>query len=280
MRSNPTPENAQAAAAAQDAGMKAAEQRQQIGLGLQRRAIQQGKTLKTHLNAPKPSANDDTGSPNAESKTRGGAMQQKAREVKKETSKTSQSLEKRGNTDAGGDMGKTSKKRPKDSKKASGAINTAPENQGEQEALDALAENLYEQQRRATQDIEKIAKSTGWPVERIARIKDYVFNEEHKLIEEEPPQRFAASMGMIQSWRRMASGDPKALESHDVLLLEHEWLEMKIKMDNPGISHQQAHDMANEKFCYSKAEEAHNAKSKRLSISERTRRKGSILPGK
>ena len=58
------------------------------------------------------------------------------------------------------------------------------------------------------------------------------------------------------------------------------WLEMENKRENPEIDHQKAHDMANLTYCYSKAEEAYNAKSKRLSISERTRRKGSLLTRK
>jgi type I restriction enzyme M protein len=50
--------------------------------------------------------------------------------------------------------------------------------------------------------------------------------------------------------------------------------------ENPNLSHQEAHDLANLTYCYSRAEEAYNAKSKRVSISERNRRKRSILPRK
>ena len=46
MRSNPTKKNAQEAIDAQDAAMKEAEQRQTTALGIQRRAIQQGKPVK------------------------------------------------------------------------------------------------------------------------------------------------------------------------------------------------------------------------------------------
>lgn len=45
VRSNPTQTNAQAAADAQDAAMKEAEQRQKTALGIQKRAIQQGKPI-------------------------------------------------------------------------------------------------------------------------------------------------------------------------------------------------------------------------------------------
>ena len=185
------------------------------------------------------------------------------------------------------EAGKAVKTQPKEKdlktrikSKASGALNTKATTPEELDELDQLAENLYEQQIRATRDIVRIAQSTGWPEDRMAQIKDYIFYQKHELYPGEPPERFAASMGMIQSWRRMAKGDPKALEAHDVLLLKHEWLEMEIKRQNPGIEHQKAHDLANQTYCFSEAEEVYNAKSKRLSISERMRRKGSLLPRK
>ena len=59
------------------------------------------------------------------------------------------------------------------------------------------------------------------------------------------------------------------------------WLEMENKRENPEIDHQKAHEMASKTFNYAEAEtEFNNAKNKRISISERIRRKGSILPGK
>ena len=35
-------------------------------------------------------------------------------------------------------------------------------------------------------------------------------------------------------------------------MIEHELLEMKLKQDNPSITHQEAHDLANEKYNYGK----------------------------
>lgn len=276
VRNTPTKANAAAAVEAQDAAMKSEEQQQQEALGRQRRAIQQGKPVKaenvqkkekrviTDAKGESVTARPTNGTQSAQ----GGKMiEEKGEKVKIKSDSQSRKVRKNAI-------------RPRVKPKTSGAISTDPKTRQEQKELDALAENLYEQKRRATRDIKRIAQSTGWPEDRIARIKNYVFNQKHELYPGEPPERFAASMGMIQSWRRMAKGDPKALENHDILLLQHEWLEMEIKNQNPGIEHQKAHDLANQTYCYSKAEEAYNDKSKRLSISERTRRKGSLLPRK
>ena len=65
-------------------------------------------------------------------------------------------------------------------------------------------------------------------------------------------------MGMIQSWRRMALGKSTALEKHDILLLQHEWLEMEIKRENPNIDHQKAHEIASQYFNYAEAEKEFN----------------------
>lgn len=228
----------QAVVDAQNTDRKAKEQAQQVAIGLQKRAIQQGKG----------------------------------------TSKTTPEAENRVKQDAGGDMGS---KRNKNQNKASGAIDTEPKTTKELKELEAIAENLYEQQRKSTEDVKKISQSTGWSEEKVAAIKDYIFNQKHKIDDDEEPRRFDANMGMIQSWRRMAKGDPNALEKHDELLLKHEWLEMEIKRDNPTIKHQDAHTLASKTFDYAKAEtEFNNVKNKRVSVSERIRRKGSLLSRK
>ncbi len=101
VRSNPTKANAQAAADAQDKAMKEAEQRQQTAIGLQRRAIQQGKPTKIknatpEISKPKAqsnmskvatrSASQTTGERNADrtTTTQEGAMREVAQEIKRE----------------------------------------------------------------------------------------------------------------------------------------------------------------------------------------------------
>lgn len=104
VRNNPTKANAQAAAEAQDAAMKAEEKRQQTALGMQRRAIQQGKPTKTEKSSPEisnreaqsnmwkvatRSANRTMGDQNADrtTTTQEGTMREKAEEGKREQTK-------------------------------------------------------------------------------------------------------------------------------------------------------------------------------------------------
>ena len=104
VRNNPTKANAAAAVEAQDVAMKAEEQQQQEALGRQRRAIQQGKPVKTEKNSPEisnskaqgnmwtvvtRSATRTTGERNADRKTttQEEAMREKVEESKREQSK-------------------------------------------------------------------------------------------------------------------------------------------------------------------------------------------------
>ena len=101
VRNNPTKANAAAAVEAQDSAMKAEEQQQQEALGRQRRAIQQGKPVKTEKNSPEisnskaqsnmwtvvtRSAARTTGERNADRKTttQEGDMREIAQEIKEE----------------------------------------------------------------------------------------------------------------------------------------------------------------------------------------------------
>jgi hypothetical protein len=44
----------------------------------------------------------------------------------------------------------------------------------------------------------------------------------------------------------------KDIKKHDLTLIEHVLLEMKIKKENPYISYTEAHNMASKKYNYSK----------------------------
>ena len=68
VRNNPTKANAQAAAEAQDAAMKAEEKRQQTALGMQRRAIQQGKPAVANMTIKPQEKDEDKQTKQAEKK--------------------------------------------------------------------------------------------------------------------------------------------------------------------------------------------------------------------
>ena len=82
---NPTKANTQAAADAQDAAMKAEEQRQQAAIGAQRRAIQQGKSTEILNKKKTRSADSDRGMQNADRIARSeGNMRETAQQIKRE----------------------------------------------------------------------------------------------------------------------------------------------------------------------------------------------------
>ena len=81
----PEKANAQAAADAQDAAMKAEEQRQQAAIGAQRRAIQQGKSTEILNKKKTRSADSDRGLRNANRIARSeGNMRETAQQIKRE----------------------------------------------------------------------------------------------------------------------------------------------------------------------------------------------------
>ena len=62
------------------------------------------------------------------------------------------------------------------------------------------------------------------------------------------PEFFISDATIVQSWQRLAEG--KEILPHDKTLIFHECYEMKLKADNPGISHDEAHFLATSKYNY------------------------------
>lgn len=63
--------------------------------------------------------------------------------------------------------------------------------------------------------------------------------------------RFYPSYEMAESWRRLSGKDKNKIMSHDILMLQHEWLEITYIMQ--GCSQKEAHDLAVLKFDYDSA---------------------------
>ena len=111
------------------------------------------------------------------------------------------------------------------------------------------AESYYEEIRHKSTDCKKIAERIGIPEEDIKAIKNYLFYDKswyNDLIGEY--QRFMPDVAIAQSWQRLAEG--QQILSHDITLINHELYEMKLKRDNPGISHSEAHTRATRKYNY------------------------------
>ncbi|WP_072334845.1 hypothetical protein [Thermoactinomyces sp. DSM 45891] len=93
------------------------------------------------------------------------------------------------------------------------------------------APQAYEQIRRSTNDIPKIAENIGWPEHRIQKIKDHVFNKNHKL-RDGTFGKFDPDPDIADAWGRLTSG---SYRMEDVNLLNHElyesWAEGLYKFD-------------------------------------------------
>lgn len=119
-----------------------------------------------------------------------------------------------------------------------------------------LAERLYEQFRKRD-DIETVARNSGFNYEQIQLIKDYVFYEVHRNSKDELV-RFAATYDMAESWRRLSEHSGKNIKPHDILMLHHEALEIAILLTTPNCTQMQAHAMAEQKFNYKQAADAYD----------------------
>ncbi|GAB5096255.1 hypothetical protein YK56LOC_19710 [Caballeronia sp. HLA56] len=86
------------------------------------------------------------------------------------------------------------------------------------------AERAYDAIRADRADVALISKNTGMSESSIARIKDHVFFNEHRI--ESVLQRFDADPGIVNSWNRLTVGD--WVES-DLSLLQHERFESKFE---------------------------------------------------
>ncbi len=128
----------------------------------------------------------------------------------------------------------------------SGARITDPDTK---EAL-KFAESYYEEIRHKSTDYLKVAEKANITVQEAKNIKDYLFIDK-SLYDEDLKAwiRFNPDATIAQSWQRLSEGNPLP---HDFTLIKHEMLEMKIKKENPGISHNDAHKRANIVYNYSK----------------------------
>lgn len=116
---------------------------------------------------------------------------------------------------------------------------------------DEFAEMYYKEIRSFSTDTKKIAENLNKKESDIRKIKSYLF-ENKSLLDTDTGEwkRFDPDCAIAQSWQRLMIG--KDIKPHDKTLIEHELLEMKIKKENPNMEHWKAHEIASEKYDYSK----------------------------
>lgn len=139
----------------------------------------------------------------------------------------------------------------------SGAITGAITNPFSKEA-DKHAELYYPEIRKMSTDVEKIAQNTGFTIDQIRLVKNYLFIYEHDLNGE--IKHFDPCFQIAESWRRLAF-DEKNIKTHDLLLLQHELQELQLV--SSGIPQNEAHTLTNRIYNYQKAsDEYYTALSK------------------
>lgn len=112
------------------------------------------------------------------------------------------------------------------------------------------ASMYYDEIRHMTTDVDRIAENTGFSINEILLVKNYLFMNKHVLEEGEEPQYFEPSFEIAQSWQRLMS-DPAMILPHDIILLKHELMEQRLVCD--GCSQYEAHLLTSKKYNYSDA---------------------------
>lgn len=121
-----------------------------------------------------------------------------------------------------------------------------------------IAYDLYEQFRNRD-DIDNVARNTqkyGFNYEQIQLIKDYIFYEVH-LNRKGELVRFTPSYDMAESWRRLSEHKGKHIKPHDIIMLQHEALEIAIFLTTPNCTQMQAHARAEQTHNYKQASDAY-----------------------
>lgn len=114
-----------------------------------------------------------------------------------------------------------------------------------------FAESFYEEVRKRSTDCKKIAQNLGKEEADIQKVKDYLFMNKSLYDEDLKTWRtFDPDCAIAQSWQRLTDG--KKILKHDRTLIEHELYEMEIKAANKGITHDEAHALAQDKYNYRK----------------------------
>lgn len=110
---------------------------------------------------------------------------------------------------------------------------------------------MYESIRHRRTDCEYVARNTNFSIEQMQIIKNYIFHDSHVL--SYGFERFYPDYSIAESWRRLSAKKAVDIKPHDILLLWHELTEIDVLIHHTGISHNEAHSIAEKKYNYSLA---------------------------
>jgi len=130
-----------------------------------------------------------------------------------------------------------------------GALND--ENDPYSKKRTAHAKRYYKALRNSSTDafVDAVSKNTSIDSESVRRAYRHLFEEKHML--EDGYGYFKADYDMAESLRRLRTNDN--IQEHDRILILHEAYESELMRNNPELSYEEAHRMAEEKYNYAKA---------------------------
>lgn len=118
-----------------------------------------------------------------------------------------------------------------------------------------IAADLYKEFRNQKYDFVNVSKNTGMSIEYTQMIKNYLFRDFH--IQFNGTERFLPVYDIAQSWKRLSSKSGHEILHHDLVLLNHELLEIKLLINTPNLLQIQAHALANRDWNYQEASNAY-----------------------
>lgn len=115
---------------------------------------------------------------------------------------------------------------------------------------DKHASTYYESIRNSKKEpiVKSISKNSGFSEVYISKVYEHVFLNEYELYG--GIKRFEPDYDMAESFRRLREG--KDVQEHDIILLKHEHLEYGL-MNKLGLSYDDAHELAQNKYNYKAA---------------------------
>lgn len=120
----------------------------------------------------------------------------------------------------------------------------------ESEKAQDHAIKMYESIRKRRSDYEMISKNTGFSIEQIQIVKNYIFNSRHILPGSRYSKRFHESFEIAESWRRLSEKDGRRIQEHDILLLYHEMYGIDLLLRKSNMTQEKAHIEATKVYNY------------------------------
>lgn len=115
-----------------------------------------------------------------------------------------------------------------------------------EEEQELFAKDYYREirNRKSKSDIEKIAKNTGFPSEKISAVRKHIFEDDKHLFEDGSRGKFNEDARTALAWQRL---EQNKATKNDILLLNHEYVELSF-MNKKGYNYEKAHLLADVRY--------------------------------